>query len=493
MAKKVGIIGSGFSSLSAACHLSKLGYEVHIFEKNESPGGRARQLRASGYSFDMGPSWYWMPDVFEHFFAQFDKKPSDYYQLVRLDPAYRVKFDEEFIDIPGNLDQIYELFEKLEAGSAKSLKKFLSQAAFKYEVGVKNLVYKPSRSVTEFMDFKLLSGIFKMDVFTSMSKHVRKFFKDERLIQLMEFPVLFLGSTADKTPALYSLMNYADLQLGTWYPMGGMYQVVKAMEALALELGTTFHFNTEVAGFHYNGRKVTHIRDSKGQSYEVDGVIAGSDYHHTDQILLEEGYRNYTSDYWQNRTMSPSSLLFYVGLDTKLQNMQHHVLFFDEDFKKHASDIYDHPQWPEKPLLYTSVTSLTDPTTAPKTGENLVILIPVAPGLEDNEALREKYFHLSMKRLEQFTGVPIRDHIIFKKSYAHNDFIRDYHSFKGNAYGLANTLRQTALLKPSLKNKKLSNFYYTGQLTVPGPGVPPSIISGEVVSREINKDFTKFS
>jgi len=488
MGKKIGVIGSGFAGLSAACHLAKAGNEVIVLEKNSTPGGRARQLKMSGFTFDMGPSWYWMPDVFERFFEHFQKTPSDYYELQRLDPSYRVRFEDESIDLPASMAEMEALFEEIEPGSSLALRKFLKQAAFKYEVGINDLVYKPSRSLMEFADRRLLTGLLKMDVLTSMSKHIRKFFKNEKLIQLMEFPVLFLGSTPENTPALYSLMNYADIQLGTWYPKGGMFKVVEGMVTLAESLGVKFHYDEAVTSVNIAGKNITHLVTSKG-SHAVDIVVGGADYHHLDQHILPEGYRNYSPNYWDTRTMAPSSLLFYIGVDQPLPNMKHHVLFFDEDFKQHAHEIYNDPKWPSKPLLYTSVTSKTDDTVAPAGHENLVILIPVAPDLEDTEAIREKYFQLAMDRLEAFTGTNIRDHIVVKKSYAHNDFVADYHSYKGNAYGLANTLLQTAILKPAMKSKKLTNLYFTGQLTVPGPGVPPSIISGEVVAREIAKDF----
>ncbi|XOV92860.1 MAG: phytoene desaturase family protein [Bacteroidota bacterium] len=489
MTRKVGIIGSGFSSLSAACHLAKSGYNVTVLEKNSGPGGRAQQLKSAGFTFDMGPSWYWMPNVFEHFFSQFDKTPSDFYKLHRLDPSYRVKFKDEFVDIPAELQQMYELFERIEPGSSGKLKVFLKQAEYKYEVGINKLVYKPSRSLLEFVDPTLLVGLFRMDVFTSISTHIRKFFKNEKLIQLMEFPVLFLGSTAESTPALYSLMNYADIKLGTWYPETGMYAVVKGMETLAKDLGVNFYYDQPVTDVVIKGKSIEKLITT-GNEYPVDVVVAGADYHHIDQQLLPEDFRSYSAKYWDSRTMAPSSLLFYIGLDTKLHNMQHHVLFFDEDFKQHASEIYIDPQWPKKPLLYASVTSMTDATVAPKNHENLVVLIPVAPDLEDTEEIRERYFHLICKRLSDFTGVDIQSHIVFRKSFAHKDFISNYHSFKGNAYGLANTLMQTAILRPSLKNKKVRNLFHAGQLTVPGPGVPPAIISGEVVSREIAKEFS---
>ncbi len=488
---KVIVIGAGFAGLSCSCHLAKAGYKVTLIEKNEQPGGRARVYQDKGFTWDMGPSWYWMPDVFEKFFNSFGKKVSDYYQLYRLNPSYRIKFKNDLLDIPADMTELESMFEKIEPESSKKLRLFLKQAKYKYDIGVKRLVYKPSRSILEFIDLKLLFGLLKMDVFTSIAKHVRKYFKDERLIQLMEFPILFLGATANNTPALYSLMNYADLSLGTWYPKGGMNAVVKGMVKLSDELGVEMKLGEEVKNFSFNKKKISLVNTNKA-SYECDIVVAGADYHHIDQHILPNEFQNYNKKYWDTRVLAPSSLLYYIGVDKRLSKLRHHTLFFDEDFRQHANEIYENPQWPSKPLIYTSATSKTDDSVAPPGKENLVVLIPVAPGIEDNEEIRKKYFHIIMDKLENFTGENIRDHIISKRSYAHKDFINDYHSFKGNAYGLANTLLQTALLKPSLKNKNLKNLYYTGQLTVPGPGVPPSLISGEVVAKEIVKDFSVF-
>jgi len=487
--KNVVVIGAGFAGLSSATHLAHLGYQVTLLEKNITPGGRARKFEAEGFVFDMGPSWYWMPDVFESYFAHFGKKPSDYYDLIRLDPSYTVVFGEnEFVGIPADLGQFKSLLEKMEPGVGPKLDEFLKQAAYKYKVGIQDLVYRPSRSLFEFTSPGLLADIIRMDVFQSMSKHVRKFFKDEKIIRLMEFPVIFLGETADNIPALYSLMNYADIALGTWYPMGGMHEIIKGMVKLAEEKGVKIHLGADVSHINVKNGNAKNVMLKTGETFEADVVVAGADYHHVDSKLLAPEYRNYDENYWDKRVMAPSSLLFYIGVDKKLENLTHHVLFFDEQMGPHADAIYKNPRWPEKPLFYLSAASKTDPSVAPEGKENLVILIPLAPDLEDGEEIREKYFHMVMDRLEKLTGQEIRSHIIYKRSYAHSDFKSDYNAFKGNAYGLANTLFQTAILKPSLKSKKVKNLYYTGQLTVPGPGVPPTIISGHVVAREVMKE-----
>lgn len=487
--KKVAVIGSGFSGLASAAILAKEGFDVTVYEKNSLPGGRARKFEAENFTFDMGPSWYWMPDVFEKFFNQFNKTTSDFYDLKRLDPSYRIFYGKnDYLDIPAGVDALCKLFDQLEPGSSKQLLRFLEEGKYKYELGVNKLVYQPGLSVMEFADAELLKGIFKLHVFQSISTYVRKFFKEPRIIKLLEFPVLFLGATPENTPALYSLMNYADMALGTWYPMGGMYKIVEAMVSIAAEQGARFKFNSAVSAFEMNGVKAKGLTVGEN-TFPADYIVAGADYHHIEQQLLPEKYRRYSESYWKSRVMAPSSLLFYVGLNKRVKNLLHHTLFFDQDFSLHAKEIYEDPKWPTSPQFYVSCPSKTDPTVAPEGCENLLILIPVAPGLKDEEEQREKYFNLVIDRLENIIGESIRPHIIYKRSYAHNDFIADYNAFRGNAYGLANTLMQTANLKPGILNKKVKNLFYTGQLTVPGPGVPPSIISGQVVAREVIKKY----
>ena len=477
--------------------MAKAGWDVTVLEKHHTPGGRARQLKGNGFVFDIGPSWYWMPDVFERYFNCFGKKVTDYYQLKRLDPSYRIYWKDGQMDIPADYQELKKLFETLEPGSGLQLDRFMSEAAYKYEVGINKLVHKPGQSLTEFLDWDLVKGLFKLDVFTSMKTHISKHFKDERLQQLMEFPVLFLGALPQDTPALYSLMNYADIKLGTWYPQGGMYSVVEAMYSLAKELGVKFYFDHNVSEVTIALKKVKTViaQNTCNQQitnvvFEADVVIGGADYHHVETDLLPKEYRTYTEAYWNKRVMAPSCLLYYIGLNKKLDGVLHHSLFFDTDFGIHGKEIYTTEQWPSDPLFYVSASSVTDENVAPAGAENLVFLIPVAAGLKgDTEELRDAYFQKIVTRFENRTGQLIQASIIYKKSYSVSNFVEDYNSFKGNAYGLANILKQTAVLRPSCKSIKIKNLFYTGQLTVPGPGVPPSLISGEVVSKEVIKQF----
>ena len=485
MSKKIAIIGSGFSSLSAAAYLAKKKFEVHVYEKNETLGGRARQLKKEGFTFDMGPSWYWMPDVFESFYNDFGKKTSDFYKLERLDPGYQVVFGEnERILIGDSLEKIYSVFEKEEKGSSVKLKRFINIAKENYNIAIKDLVYRPGISPLELITPQTVK---KIKYFLSnIKKDVCKDFQSPKLRQILQFPVLFLGAKPSKTPSFYNFMNYADFGLGTWHPEKGMYSIVMAMVDLAKSLGVKFYTNSEI-------EKICVDNDGKAKGIKInnklekaDIVLSGADYHHSES-LLDLKYRRYSKAFWNKKTFAPSSLLFYIGLDKKIKNVSHHTLFFDVDFDEHADSIYNNPSWPKDPLFYVNFPSISDPTMAPKGKEACFILIPIAPGIEDSKKLREIYFQKVLDRLEKLTKQNIKDNIIFSESFCVNDFIKEYNSYKGNAYGLANTLFQTAFLRPKLISNKVKNLYFTGQLTVPGPGVPPAIISGKLVAELISK------
>lgn len=487
MKKNIVIIGSGFSALAAACYLAKAGNKVTIYEKNATIGGRARQLIKDGFTFDIGPSWYWMPDVFEKFFGDFNKKPSDYYELTKLSPAYKVFFGvDDFVTIADNLPEIVSAFEAIEKGSGEKLTAFMKEAQSNYDIAIKDLVYRPGESPLELITMKTAMKVNQF--FSNISKDVKKKFKNKKLIQILEFPVLFLGAKPSDTPSFYSFMNYADFGLGTWQPKDGMYSVIQGIEKLALELGVKIHTNSAIEKIVVEDKKAVGIIIN-GNKIDADIVLSGADYHHS-ETLLNEKDRQYSEKYWEKKTFAPSSLLFYVGFDKKLKNVVHHNLFFDVDFDTHASEIYDNPQWPKEPLFYANFTSVTNHKMAPEGCENGFFLIPIAPGIEDTPQLREKYFDLIIERFEKITQQNVKNSIIFRESFCVNDFKSEYNSYKGNAYGMANTLLQTAFLRPNLKSKKVNNLYFTGQLTVPGPGVPPALISGKLVSDLIEK-YTK--
>jgi len=485
MNKDIKIIGSGFSALAASCYLAKQGHTVTIYEKNSTIGGRARQLKRDGFTFDIGPTWYWMPDVFERFFADFGKKPSDYYELTKLSPAYQVYFGvDEFVTISDNLEEIATTFESIEKGSSVALKKFMTDAKSNYDIAIKDLVYRPGVSPLELITLETAKKVSQF--FGTISKDVRAKFKNKKLVQILEFPVLFLGAKPSDTPSFYSFMNYADFGMGTWHPKNGMYSVILALEKLAKELDVEINTNANVEKIITIDGKADAILVN-GQEIKADVILSGADYHHT-ETLLDKQDRAYSEKYWESKTFAPSSLLFYVGFDKKIENVEHHSLFFDVDFDIHAEAIYDNPKWPDEPLFYASFPSKTDLNAAPEGKEAGIFLIPIAPGIEDTEELRALYFEKIMTRFEKLTQQNLKNNVIFKESFCVKDFKNDYNSYKGNAYGMANTLLQTAFLRPKLKSKKVKNLYFTGQLTVPGPGVPPALISGKLVSELICKD-----
>ena len=483
--KKVIIIGAGFSSLSASCYLAKMGYDVTILEKNNHVGGRAQQLKKDGFVFDMGPTFYWMPDVFDKFFNDFNKTTSQYYNITQLDPGYQVYSDvETSISIAANFKTIVSTFETIEQGAGKALEKFIADAEENYNLAIKDLVYKPGENLLEIITPKtaLKIGAFFGNIKAQVAKHL----KNPELKQILEFPVLFLGAKPETTPGFYNFMNYADFKLGTWHPNKGMHQVAVGMANLAKELGVKILLNENITSINTKNNHVESV-NTKDTSHPCDIVLSGADYHFT-ETLLPQHLRQYSEKYWDKKTFAPSALLFYVAFDKKIEHVEHHTLFFDTDFNEHSKSIYDTPEWPKEPLFYASFPSITDPYFAPEGKEAGTFLIPIAPGIEDTPTIREHYFNMIIHRLEKNTNQKLASYVRFKESYCINNFKEQFNSYKGNAYGLANTLFQTHILRPKLKSKKVNNLYFTGQLTVPGPGVPPAIISGEIVSELIHKN-----
>ncbi|MCE2928070.1 MAG: phytoene desaturase family protein [Candidatus Caenarcaniphilales bacterium] len=485
--KSINIIGAGVSGLVAACYLSQAGFDVNVFEKNNSIGGRARVFEAQGFKFDMGPSWYWLPDVFEKTFADFNKEVKDFYLLNKLDPSYRAFFGDRTVDVPYGLERFYQLADELEKGSSHKLKNFFKEAELKYKIAVDEICTEPGLSPLEFVKLKYLKAFLSCDSLSSMRKHILTYISNDYLRQILEFPILFLGTEANSTWSLYSFMNHADSALGTWFPVGGIHQVPKAFMALAEELGVKIHINSPVDELKINDKQITLTVNN--QKNNCDLVLASCDYHHFEQKILPEELRNYRSkNYWDEKVFSPAVLAIYLGLNKKLKNIVHHNIFFDHDYDLNAADIYENHRWPEKPFIYLSAPSKTDTSLAPDDSENIFISMPIATHLEDNDEIRKKYFDYLISRLEKIIGENIKENIVFSRIYCIKDFEQDYNSFGGNAFGLANTPLQTHFLRPSIKNKNDSRIYYCGHNTVPGPGLPTAILSGKLVAKQIIKE-----
>lgn len=483
--KRVGIIGSGFSSLYAACKLAKAGFHVEVFEKNKQLGGRAQTFEAEGFRFDMGPSWYWMPDLIDRMFDEINEKRSDYFSLTRLETSYQVFWkDRDSTRVPADKNELLRTFDQLESNGGAKLERFLADAGLKYRLAQPMMEIKGEK-LSELLSWNIIKNGLKLDVFKSVEKDVSKRFSSDEARGILNFPVLFLGAMPNEIPSLYTLMNYADLELGTWYPEGGMSALAKALVKIGEFNGVVFHTDNTVNRINCeNGiAKSLVVNDSE---IPFDFIVAGADYHHVEQNLIPKEYRRYTDTYWKSRKMAPSSLLYYIGVDQKLEGLEHHNLFFDENLNEHGKTIYSDQQWPEKPLFYACATSKTDSEVAPEGKENLFLLIPIAPDLEENDDTREKYLSMMLDRMEKHLGYAFRDKICYQRSFAVSDFKQEYNSFKGNAYGLANTLKQTAHFKPKMQSK-LKNLFFCGQLTVPGPGVPPALISGKIAANQILK------
>lgn len=482
MGKKAVVIGAGYGGLASAALLSRDGFDVTVVEKNEGPGGRGRMWRSRGFSFDMGPSWYLMPEVFDEFFALFGKKREDYYTLLRLDPYYRVFFSpEEKVDISADRASVRAIFDRFEPDGGKRLETYLEMARYKYDVAMKEFLYKEYTNLFRFFNFRIATQGLKMDIFVSLDRFVRKFFKDRRARQILEYAMVFLGASPDNAPALYSIMSHVDLNLGVWYPEGGLNAVALGMEKLCRELGVTFRYDTPATGYRFEGKRIAAVTIHGGE-IPCDTVIANADGFHADRELLPPQKAARSRRWWDTRVVAPSMFILYLGIEGKVPELVHHNLYFQQDWSDHFDAIFKHPRWPDDPCFYLSCPSKTEKGVAPDGMENLFVLVPVAPGLDDSDAVRESYAARVMDQIERVTHMRIRDRIKVKRIYSHRDFAADYNAFKGTALGLAHTLGQTAVFRPAARSPKVPNLFYAGQYPHPGVGVPMTLISARVAA-----------
>ncbi|MBN1598442.1 MAG: phytoene desaturase [Bacteroidales bacterium] len=488
--KKAIVTGAGLSGLSASAYLAKKGFEVDLFEKHEIPGGKARIFSAEGFTFNMGPSWYWFPEIIEKFYNDFGLSSVDFYSLKKLDPGYRIYFDNDlFIDIPADKDALNDVFETVEKNSSRKLDKFLKNASQAYNLITNRLIYKAETGISGWFDWDILAVLLKFKLHGSLAHYARSLFKDERLIRIIEFPLAFLGAFPDKIGSIYNIVNYGCLKFGTWYPQGGMYKIVDAWVKIINDLGVSIHYSNEVEDFEVINKIVTGIFTNK-KSLHADYFVSAAEYHHTEQLLSRE-FRNFTEKYWRNSVISPSALLFFIGINTKVKNLIHHNVFINSDFEIYMEDTHVNWKWPEAPSFYVTCISKTDASSAPEGMENLVALIPVASGLEDSGKIRDHYFSYIIQNLEKITGQIIMDKIVYKRSYAQTNFISDYNAFQGNAFSFANTFSHYSKLNKLLRNKYLTNLYYTGHTSLQGFGIPMALLSGKLVTGKVEADYNK--
>ncbi|HEQ72647.1 MAG TPA: phytoene desaturase [Spirochaetia bacterium] len=487
--KKVVMIGAGLAGLAGAALLARNGSEVTVVEQLDSPGGVAGRHTEAGFTFDTGPSWYLMNGVYERFFGLFGKKPADYYDLVKLEPSYRIFFgDGTTADVTTDPQATEALFERLEPEGGKKIRRFLKNSALKYRIAVDRFIYREYRSMLPFLNPALLFSGLRLDIFSKLDSFVGRYFKDPRSRQIVEFNTVFLGSSPYRTPALFSLMAHADITEGVSFPRGGVYELVKALHALCLEQGVRFKFKTPVEKIVIEKGRAAGVATSAG-FIPADVVVAGTDYHHADTALVDDRYRNYSARYWKTRVIAPATFLILLGLDRPVPGLAHHNFYFASDWKRHFDSIFDRPSWPDDPSYYVGVVSKTAPAMAPAGGENLFILVPVAPGLPDTDAIRASFSRAIISHVSKVIGVPLEKHIAVKKIIAHRDFEETLHYYKGTGLGLSHTLFQTALFRPARRHRRVKNLYYTGHYTQPGIGMPMAVIGSELLAARVTREM----
>lgn len=485
------IVGAGFGGLSAAAFLAREGYDVTVLEKNDQPGGRANVYQEKDYYFDMGPSWYLMPDVYKNFYAEFGKKPEDYFKLEKLDPSYRIfYYDQKVIDLHPQMEKNYATFETFEAGGGLKLKKYLESSRELYEFSIEEMLYKDYNSILDLLNGRLLLKGYKLRLWENLQHYVEKQFKSDEARKILEYAIGFLGGAPDKTPSFYHLVSHADLTMGVYYPQGGMRRVVESVYQLAQSYGAKFVFNQTVENLEVEDNIIKSVHTSN-TVYNPDLVIMNADYHHSEIELLPVKNQSYNERYWESRTLSPSAMVIYLGIDKRIDKLAHHNLFLNKDWEEGFDKVFDPEKaaWPEYPSYYVNVPSSTDKSAAPAGSDTLYILVPLAHTLEDTPQLREEFFNRIIDDLESKIGYNIRENIVVKKIFALKDFKNRYNAYKGTAFGLTHTLKQTALWRPAHHSKKVKNLYYTGQYTHPGIGVPMTMVSSQIVYKDIKNKY----
>jgi phytoene desaturase len=492
MPKHVVIIGSGLGGLATAAYLAKAGLKVTVFEKNEQLGGRASMLEKDGFRFDMGPSWYLMPDIFKHAFDLLGEKIEDHLDLVKLNPSYRVYFKDENIkpvDLRSIVDEDKKIYEGLEAGSAAKLDEYLERSKYQYEVSKKDFLYGNIDSPLDFFTPRLMIEGTKLSVFQTMDKYVKRWFSSAAVQKLLQYPLVFLGNSPYNAPAIYSMMTHIDTELGVFYPKGGIYEITKALVAIGKKYGVTYHANAEAKRILVEGKQTKGIQLSSGEVINADIVVSNADLEWTDRVLLGEEQRVHSDGYWKKRVLAPSAFIAYLGIKGRVQGLEHHTLVFAKDWKENFRQIFDQPQWPTDPSFYVCTPSKTDASVAPADHENLFILVPVAAGLDDSLEQREAYLKKILTTIEEQTGEKdLADRVVVKELFSVRDFEKRYNSYRGTALGLAHTLFQTAWFRPKTKHPKIDNLFFVGAGAQPGIGMPMVLISAELIVKRLMKN-----
>ncbi|CAI48193.1 phytoene dehydrogenase (phytoene desaturase) [Natronomonas pharaonis DSM 2160] len=483
------VVGGGFGGLAAACHLAADGAEVRLLEQHDRLGGVAGRIETDGFRIDTGPSWYLMPGAFERFFGHFDREPSAFYDLERLDPHYRVFWkDGDRVDVPDDPEAVAELFERYEPGAGNAFRAYLDSAEHAYEVGVDEFVYEDRSRVRDCLDPRLLRAVRGLTLLSSMDEYVADYFENPKLRQLVQYTLVFLGGAPHNTPAIYTLMSHVDFNLGVYHPTGGIASVVDGVAELARDLGVDIETGTPVSGLDPADNAITVSTDAG--THRADTVVANAAPAHVDRDLLPDGVAEYGDDYWSDRTYAPSAFMLYLGVEGDVEPLYHHTLVLPTDWDDHFRQIFETPAWPDDPAYYINVPSSTDPTMAPDGHEAVVVLVPIAPGLDDGPAVRETFREQVLNDIATHTGVDLRDRIVLERTACVSEFGQRFGAPQGTALGLAHTLSQTGPLRPSIRSSVSDSLFYAGSYTSPGIGVPMCLTSGEHAAAAVRADAT---
>jgi len=482
------VVGSGFGGLSTACYLADAGLDVTVLEKNESLGGRASVLEADGFRFDMGPSWYLMPDVFERFFGHFDREPSDFYDLEPLDPHYRIFFkDGDTADVTSDRGEMYDLFESYEEGAGDALDEYLETSEEHYGVAMEKFIYEDRPRIRDWIDPDVMRAApIGLQLLGTMDDYVADYFDTPKLRQIMQYTLVFLGGAPSNTPAIYNMMSHVDFNMGVYYPENGLRSVVDACVELGSELGVDYVTDAEVT--EIINRREGFAVESEAGTFHAEFVVSNADYAHTERELLPEHERQYDDGYWDSHLLAVGVSPVSRRRGRRRPARTPHARLSDRLGPALRADLRRPGLARGSGLL--PVCALGDRRQRRSRGT----LQPVCPRPHRARTRRHRRGsdvvpRSRARRHRREHGVELRDRIVFEEQFSVSEFADRYNSAQGTALGLAHTLRQTALFRPPHRSEACPGLYYTGSYTTPGIGVPMCLISGEHTANTLIDDI----
>ena len=499
MTKKAVIIGGGIAGLATAGLLAKAGMSVTVLEARERVGGRAYTWEKDGFKFDMGPSWYLMPDAFDQFFKLMGTTSNAELELKRLDPMYQTinEGEAEPLVVKADLASNKALFDSVEPGAGERLQAYVDSAEDAYKLSIEHFLYTNFQNTKSFTHPDVLkrAGRFIKHLLTPLDTFAGKHVQDARLRKILNFPAVFLGASPYKTPSMYHLMTHVDMNVGVFYPMGGFYSIIEAVERVAKRAGVVVHTNSRVT------KIVTENGAVKGVNvgeifFEADVVVGNADLHHLETQLLNPEEQTLPQKWWDKREPGPSAMLLFLGVKGEIPELDHHTLLYSDDWAKNFEEVFHKADGkrkiPNPASLYVCAPSKSDPTVAPKGYENLFVLVPIAAdpsiGGSGDEAF-EKAADRIIDQIADWAKIPnFRERIVVRGSMGPRDFVTELNAWQGTALGMAHTLKQSAFFRPANYSKKVKGLYYAGHHSVPGIGLPMCLIGAELVYKRLVDD-----